>query len=45
MFMRKAFGSSSGFYGLAMNPLTAGFSGLIGTEKAPSNANHHLDSC
>ena len=44
MFISKALGVSPGYFGLSMNNLTFGAFGLYGSEKAPSNANHHLDS-
>lgn len=44
MLVSKALGTSTGFQGFSMNPLTAGFFGLYGSEKAPSNDNRHLDS-
>lgn len=37
-------GTAPGFYGVVMKPLTAGFFGLYGAERAPSNANRPLDS-
>lgn len=44
MFISKALGVAPGYFGLSMNSLTVGAFGLYGTEKAPSNGNHHLDS-
>lgn len=38
MFISKALGVAPGFYGLAMNSLTAGVFGLVGSEKAGVDA-------
>jgi len=40
----KSLGTAPAIYGLGLKPLTATFFGLYGSEKAPSNDNHHLDS-
>lgn len=44
MFMSKALGVAPGFYGLAMNSLTAGVFGLVGSEKAGVGVNSDIES-
>ncbi|HEY6839223.1 MAG TPA: hypothetical protein VI389_10805 [Geobacteraceae bacterium] len=43
-YVSKKLGLAPGYLSLSMNPLTLGFFGLYGTEKAPSNANGTLSS-
>ncbi len=43
-YINKSLGTAPGYMSLSMKPLTVGFFGLYGTGKAPSNANHSLDT-
>lgn len=43
-YVSKSLGLAPGYLSLSMNPLTVGFFGLYGTEKAPSNGNSSLSS-
>lgn len=43
-FISKALGVAPGYMALSMNPLMVGAFGLYGSGRAPSNANHSLES-